>query len=331
MTARLRSLSERDQERAEAISAFLRTYNHSPQTQRTYESALKAVTCQLDPEGDMWTIQWEALADARMYDYVQAAVRDAVAPATTRKYMSAVDGLVRYLARVGLAAGDVFEATRKGVRHYPLRHVRDTEAITTEDLLAMLRSCRRDPKPARGMRDAALLALLASTGARRAELAGIELAHLDRGRNLVTIHDVKGGGTRTAVVHHETVGYLDDWLDVRGPGSGGLFCRVLKSGRVLPEASLGGQAVREIVLRRREEASIEVAITPHSFRRWYVSSLLENGIDVFTAARLVGHRSAVTTQRYDKRGDETLRAAVQQLPVPTRAAADEDVAANPVD
>jgi len=67
------------------------------------------------------------------------------------------------------------------------------------------------------------------------------------------------------------------------------------------------------------ESGVHSEVTPPSFRRWFVSSLLENGTDVFTTARLVAHRSPITTQRYEKRCDEVLRATIQQLHIPSRA------------
>jgi site-specific recombinase XerD len=48
-------------------------------------------------------------------------------------------------------------------------------------------------------------------------------------------------------------------------------------------------------------------------RRGYVSRLLEAGVDLLTVQELVGHADAVTTARYDRRGDGAKRAACQTL------------------
>ena len=47
-----------------------------------------------------------------------------------------------------------------------------------------------------------------------------------------------------------------------------------------------------------------------------VSRLLEAGVDVFTVQQLAGHADAVTTARYDRRGEEARRAAAQLLTIP---------------
>ena len=55
---------------------------------------------------------------------------------------------------------------------------------------------------------------------------------------------------------------------------------------------------------------------PHDLRRWFVTTLLETGVDVFQVARLVGHARVQTTLRYDRRKLERLRATVELLAVP---------------
>jgi site-specific recombinase XerD len=70
-----------------------------------------------------------------------------------------------------------------------------------------------------------------------------------------------------------------------------------------------------VLKRRQRQAGLE-GITPHAFRRRYVSTLLENGVDLLTVQDLVGHANAVTTARYDRRGDSARRRATQAFRVP---------------
>lgn len=48
-------------------------------------------------------------------------------------------------------------------------------------------------------------------------------------------------------------------------------------------------------------------------RRAYVSNLLEAGVDLLIVQKLVGHANAVTTARYDQRGEGLQRRAAQSL------------------
>jgi site-specific recombinase XerD len=47
-----------------------------------------------------------------------------------------------------------------------------------------------------------------------------------------------------------------------------------------------------------------------------VTELLAAGVDVFTVQRLAGHADAVTTARYDRRGEGERRRAAAHLRIP---------------
>ena len=71
-------------------------------------------------------------------------------------------------------------------------------------------------------------------------------------------------------------------------------------------------AVLKILKKRAEAAGVE-SFSPHDFRRTFCSDLLDAGIDIVTVQKLAGHSSPVTTAKYDRRGEETKRKAVQKL------------------
>lgn len=72
--------------------------------------------------------------------------------------------------------------------------------------------------------------------------------------------------------------------------------------------------------RRRQEEAGTAAFSPHDLRRSNPALILDAGGDVFTVQRLAGHADPMTTFRYDRRGEQAKRRAVQRLEIPCLAA-----------
>ena len=79
-------------------------------------------------------------------------------------------------------------------------------------------------------------------------------------------------------------------------------------GAILLGQRLSSQAVLNALEKRSEQAGVKY-LSPHDFRRTFISNLLDAGADISTVQRLVGHSSPLTTARYDRRGQETKRRA----------------------
>ena len=80
----------------------------------------------------------------------------------------------------------------------------------------------------------------------------------------------------------------------------------LHQGRMHPDS------VWRMLQNRADQAVLE-SFSPHDFRRTFCSDLLDAGVDIVTVQKLAGHASPVTTAKYDRRGEETKRRAVQNL------------------
>ncbi len=151
------------------------------------------------------------------------------------------------------------------------------------------------------IRDAALLAVAYGTGARRSELVGLDIEDASLAERTVRIRRGKGNKERFAPLPDFAVGFLQAWLDVLrdldGRSVGPLFVRI-RARNQLTGARLTAQSVYEFVQRWTVRLGLEPG-KPHDLRASLITRLLDEGVDLSTAAAYAGHASVTTTQRYD--------------------------------
>lgn len=189
-------------------------------------------------------------------------------------------------------------------------------ALTSGEIAALLDVCANDLTPA-GARDAALIILGMGGGPRRAELATLTMADVERDREHGTYwlhirHGKRNKARKVPLTDSGIIAALEDWLAVRGAEPGALFLAIDKAGHIRHGAALTAQAIYNALKKRGEQAQIE-NFSPHDLRRTFATNLLAAGADLLTVSRLMGHASPQTTARYDKRKDDAKRQAVSLL------------------
>lgn len=227
-------------------------------------------------------------------------------PAYRNKHLSALRQVMRNAWLLGHMTAEEYYRAReirnvKGVRLPPGRHIAEPERQ------ALLDAC--DDGTVAGIRDAAILATLYSTGCRREELATAERAHYDPGsRTLVIIG--KGDKQREVYLTETAAARLGQWLTV-ATKDGALFSPIDQWGNI-GAGHMSADAIGKIVTRRAEQAGVP-DVTAHDFRRTFAGDLLDLGVDLATVQQLLGHASASTTAGYDRRPASVRRAAVDRL------------------
>jgi site-specific recombinase XerD len=257
---------------------------------------------------------------------IRGRLAESYAPATANKMLSAMKGVLKSCWRFGLMTADERERASdvepvRGTRLPPGR------SIPRGELQSLFEVCAReanDPSMrARGVRDAAMLALLYVGGLRRTELASLRLSDYDPQTKTVRIRG-KGNKERQVYAEGGAELLLAGWLELRGEGESEepLFLPVRKDGEVQhsdahgeKKSSLSDQAVYKMVKRRHREARIK-EVSPHDFRKTFVGDLLDAIGDLSTVQKLAGHSDPATTARYDRRGERAMREAASHLHVP---------------
>ncbi len=280
-------------------------------SQRAMRSSLNAIASMLtDGECDCFTLDWSKLR-YRHTAAVRTALKQRLAPTTVNKILVALRRVLLEAYRL-----DLIEMTdyTKAIDLANLKASGELRgrALDEDEIASLISSCLSKRTPL-DLRDAAAIAILRIGGIRRQELACLKLADLDRGSGSLIVRRGKGGKRRVVYLTSEALEIIEDWLLVRGCEPGALICPVNKSGKVeLRHFAPDGDGIYKLVRERAIKAGVE-RFSPHDFRRTFCSDLFDSDTDIFTVQKLAGHASPSTSAKYDRRGEETKRKAVQGL------------------
>ncbi len=275
---------------------------------------LDKIVAILDPSHTIDTYPWWRLTYADGMAVRQALIAR-YQPATVNKILSTLRGVLKQSWALGLIDADAYQraASVPNVRASKLPAGR---ALEMPEIVQLFTACTSDASP-KGARDAALLTVFYGCGLRRGEVARIDVDEVDLEEGAIL---VRGKGNKERMVYLTDAGcqYLAAWLNVRGEASGPLFCPIRQTGEVC-HSRLRGSCIAYILRRRQQQAGVD-HFSAHDLRRSTVTHLLDAGVDVFTVQQLAGHANAATTSRYDRRGEQAKRQAVQSLDIPFLAA-----------
>jgi len=184
--------------------------------------------------------------------------------------------------------------------------------LTSGEIAALMANCESDQGPA-GVRDAAIIALMAAGGLRREEMAALDYDKFDPETGRLMILG-KGNKERLTYIDNGALDALNDWLSVRGSNPGPLFMPISRGGEII-NRRMTNQAIYNLLQKRGKLAGVK-AFSPHDLRRTFISNMLAAGADIATVAKMAGHSSVNTTARYDRRPEESKRKAAGLLHVP---------------
>jgi len=301
----------RSPDQSDPLTAYLRRF--SVRGRLAVVDRLRAVARLTGSDPDLLeAIPWEALDHDRVARLRETLMEAGNAPATINLTLVALRGVARAARNLGLLSGEEFGRIEAVPRARGSR-LPAGRAAARREIVALLDICATNPgtEAVAGRRDAAILAVLAYTGLRRSEVAGLEVANCVFGQNARLRVRGKGDKEREVPLAPQATAALEAWLLARGRRQGKLFNRVDRNGSILA-GGLSDNAIWRIVTKRREEAGLP-RLTPHDFRRTWVGTLLDENVDLVTVQALAGHADPKTTARYDRRGAAAKTRAIGAL------------------
>jgi integrase/recombinase XerD len=193
-----------------------------------------------------------------------------------------------------------------------------TVGLTPEDCRRFIDAPRNNTPE--GVRDRAILAVLAFTGCRVGELCRLRVEDIKSsgGHRVLEVRG-KGGKERRVPVNPEASERLNEWLDAVGlqVTTGPLF-RPVRTARSRgrngfhPHA-LTRRAVQYLVARYVQRLGIDPNVTVHSFRVTALTTARERGADIIDLQDFAGHADPRTTLAYIRNRDRLCRSPAYVL------------------
>jgi integrase/recombinase XerC len=308
----------------DAVAAYLVNVrlSRSLNTAKTYTNALNNFLLVLqDHKIDISTEPVSTLSEDSVAWYA-ASLKD-YSPATERLYLTAVTGFFEYLAAENLAVINlprvhllIRQRARKPGQRLPQFPKDAIEEITNHLINTMISPDLEKNERLRQYRDRAFILTLADTGLRVHEACNLRRGDIEwfEGHAIVI-----GKGNREAVVRfsQRAIKVLKEYLALRSELDGAVG-RALSSLPVFARHDRGaGKKVKPITTTTgREIVNDTVAlvigpeavgtITPHSFRHFFVTRVLQSSGNLKLAQELARHQNISVTQRYAHLSDNEL-------------------------
>lgn len=233
--------------------------------------------------------------DGRAVAHWLAAKRDeGLAPATVIK-IKAIFGRSFELGARWAIPGCERNPVR-GIQSKPLNNGRE-RFLSTEEAGRLITAAERSRNP----QLAHVVGLLLLTGMRVSELLATRWEHVDLTGRSLYVPTSKTGRSRYVPLAHAAVTILKQMP--REEGAVYLFPSPKAAEKHLTTIKHGWQTARA--------AANLMDLRIHDLRHSSASFMINNGVDIYSVGKVLGHRSVQSTQRYSHLSDEKLLAAVE--------------------
>lgn len=217
---------------------------------------------------------------------------------------------LRHLWRTGRTAIDL-TGTVIGPRIY--EHEGIVAALRPEEVQRVLEVTRED-STSLGLRDYAILILLATYGLRAAEIVSLRLEDIDWRRDVLRVHHSKTGADSELPLQREAGEAVLRYVQKGRPSSPHreVFLRIQAPHRPFKNGSILNCITRARL--RAAQITPQGRKGPHAFRHARAVSLLRAGVPLKIIGDMLGHTSAAATAQYLKLATEDLRTIGLDLP-----------------
>lgn len=242
-------------------------------------------------------LHFDEISDGEISSIIGSLSESGLATTSINRFLSSLKGFYKYCATEYSINNPMVDISQfKVARKLP-------KALSVAEVSALIESTNNPANPS-SLRDRALLEILYGTGARVAELVGIDVTDISQDTfdgEEITILKLRGKGSKERLVPlgKFAIEALDNYLVRLRPA---LLAKNSQNNRALFLNARGRRLTRQsawsTVLKAAAATGLEGRVSPHVFRHSYATHLLDGGADIRVVQELLGHASVTTTQIY---------------------------------
>lgn len=271
---------------------FIKNYI-SNNTKKTYSNAIENFY-----QKNINEITMEDLTNTnilRIRDYILQLIEKGLDSCTIKTRISALRSFFETLKSMEIVRSNPFKDKRISRFMANTLEKEDnlpkTEMITYEEYTKLINAI--DKEKYTGKRDYLIIKTLASTGMRVGELVNFKTTDIELNDGKWYIHIMgKGRKHRIVQVSEQYIKELQEYLKMQLPTEEEKYVFT-----TIYETKFTEAGIRYIIKQYCEQVGLP-NISPHSFRHFYITSLIMQGANLHTVQYYSGHSNINTTSRY---------------------------------
>ena len=252
-------------------------------------------------------IPWRDVDRFAARRFVAGFQKAGMAATTTGRKMASLRSFFRFLEREDYVPGNPFAGLRapKRAKRLPYVLTVDEAARLVDAPMRALGELKKKSCPVNAreeyalLRDAALLEVMYSTGARVGETSGLRERDVDLLSGLITVRG-KGKKERLCPLGTPACRVLRAAMEQAAvvwgaPARGGTSRSVFLNAK---GGGLTSRSIERLLKKYLPAADLDAGLSPHTLRHTFATHLLDAGADLRSVQELLGHASLSSTQIY---------------------------------
>ncbi|MEG2086128.1 MAG: tyrosine-type recombinase/integrase [Clostridia bacterium] len=191
--------------------------------------------------------------------------------------------------------------------------IKSRRCLTKEEIKDVLDNCNKK-------RNKMIIQLLLYTGFRVGELINLKVNDIMLKSNVLRVISGKGDKDRVVPINEnvDLLQLLNDYIEIERKQS---LVKFKLNNKTFPYVFISNNGtqlteknINNMIKVQCSQAKVEnyYEITPHNLRHTFATDLYNNGVDLLTISRILGHESVATTQLYIGASEEDMKKAVNK-------------------